>query len=113
MPLLTRKPGALRNGAPFKQWTLPAALETLKQRYLKRTKGDRDFVQLLLLIQTHGMDAVITAYELALEEKTTHLSAIINLIHRLSEVNTQTTIDASSYPDLQHPPIANCQLPPL
>lgn len=108
VPLLARKPNALRNGAPFKQWPLPAVLETLKQRYLKRAKGDRDMVQLLLLIQTHGMDAVITAFELALEEKTTHLSAIINLVHRLTEENTQPTIDASSYPELQHPPIANC-----
>ena len=35
VPLLERKPGALRNGAPFKQWPLPRALDTLKQTYLK------------------------------------------------------------------------------
>lgn len=27
VPVLARKPGALRNGAPFKDWELPAALE--------------------------------------------------------------------------------------
>jgi hypothetical protein len=27
VPVLARKPGALRNGAPFKDWVLPAALE--------------------------------------------------------------------------------------
>lgn len=109
VPLLERKPGALRNGSPFKHWSLPDALETLKQSYLKRDKGDRDFVQLLLLIQHHGMDAVTTACELAIEQRTTQLSAIINLIHRLTESDTQATIDASPYPDLQSPPIANCQ----
>ena len=109
VPLLERKPGALRNGAPFKQWPLPRALDTLKQTYLKRAKGDRDFVQLLLLIQRHGMDAVVTACELAIEQKTTQLSAIINLIHRLTESDTQAAIDASPYPDLQSPPVANCQ----
>lgn len=107
--LLERKPGALRNGAPFKQWPLPSALDTLKQVYLKRAKGDRDFVQLLLLIQQHGMDVVVTACELAIEQKTTQLSAIINLIHRLTESDAQTTIDASPYPDLHSPPVANCQ----
>jgi transposase len=29
VPVLTRKPGALRNGAPFKNWLLPASLERL------------------------------------------------------------------------------------
>jgi hypothetical protein len=29
VPILARKPGALRNGAPFKDWVLPAALEHL------------------------------------------------------------------------------------
>jgi hypothetical protein len=27
VPVLARKPGALRNGAPFKGWVLPAAME--------------------------------------------------------------------------------------
>src|SRR3981081_3994702 len=27
VPVLSRKPGALRNGAPFKDWVLPAAME--------------------------------------------------------------------------------------
>ena len=109
VPLLARKPGALRNGAPFKHWSLPPALDTLKQAYLTRDKGDRDFVQLLLLIQQHGRDAVVTACELAIEQKTTQLPAIINLIHRLTETDTQAAIDASPYPDLHNPPIANCQ----
>ena len=61
---------------------------------------------LLLLIQRHGMDAVVTACELAIEQKTTQLSAIINL---LTESDTQAAIDASPYPDLQSPPVANCQ----
>jgi len=31
VPVLARKPGALRNGAPFKDWVLPAALERVRQ----------------------------------------------------------------------------------
>src|SRR5688500_2908660 len=29
VPLLERKPGALRNGAPFKDWELPKPLQTI------------------------------------------------------------------------------------
>ena len=109
VPLLEHKPGALRNGAPFQQWQLPAAVETLKQQYLKRSRGDKDFVQLLLLIQKHGMDTVVTACELALEQQTTQLSTIVNLIHRLTEPNRQAPVDDSPYPRLQTPPTADCE----
>ena len=30
VPVLARKPGALRNGAPFKHWVLPAAIERVR-----------------------------------------------------------------------------------
>jgi hypothetical protein len=29
---LARKPGALRNGAPFKDWVLPAAMERVRRQ---------------------------------------------------------------------------------
>ena len=32
VPVLARKPGALRNGAPFRDWVLPAALERVRRR---------------------------------------------------------------------------------
>ncbi|BAR55556.1 hypothetical protein BDS110ZK25_73330 [Bradyrhizobium diazoefficiens] len=32
MPVLARKPGALRNGAPFKDWVLPAAIERIRRK---------------------------------------------------------------------------------
>ena len=32
VPVLARKPGALRNGAPFKDWVLPGALERIRRR---------------------------------------------------------------------------------
>ncbi|MBL7590307.1 IS21 family transposase, partial [Escherichia coli] len=31
VPVLARKPGALRNGAPFKDWVLPAALDRIRR----------------------------------------------------------------------------------
>jgi transposase len=109
VPLLKQKPGALRDGAPFAQWALPPALITIKKRYLQRIGGDRDFVELLQLIQTYDMDTVTSACELALENKTTQLPAIVNLINRLTESDSEPLLDTQHYPQLRVLPEANCQ----
>src|SRR6201746_2645641 len=41
VPVLARKPGALRNGAPFKDWVLPAALDRVRPKLAGSTDGDR------------------------------------------------------------------------
>jgi hypothetical protein len=109
VPLLKQKPGALRDGAPFAQWVLPSAIMTIKKLYLQRTGGDRDFVELLQLIQTHDMDTVTVACELALESKTTQFAVIMNLINRLTESSSEPLLDVQHYPQLQFLPEANCQ----
>jgi len=108
VPLLEKKPGALRDGAPFADWALPAALRTLKTLYLRQAGGDKAFVKLLLLIQEYDIETVTSACELAIDAKTTNLSAIINLINRLMEPDVATTLDAQNYPHLQVLPEANC-----
>jgi hypothetical protein len=44
VPVLARKPGALRNGAPFKDWVLPAALERVRRKLAGSDDGDRQMV---------------------------------------------------------------------
>ena len=107
--ILERKPGALRNGAPFKDWPLPPIFEQLKQRYLKQLGGDRDFVSLLSLIKSYGADTVACACELAAEEKTHQLSSIINMLHRLTEAVVADTVPADNYPNIICQPLPNCQ----
>jgi hypothetical protein len=41
VPVLARKPGALRNGAPFKNWVLPASLDHVRRRLRGSDDGDR------------------------------------------------------------------------
>src|SRR4030081_1690669 len=41
VPVLARKPGALRNGAPFKDWVLPAALERVRRQLAGAADGTR------------------------------------------------------------------------
>jgi Mu transposase-like protein len=45
VPVLTRKPGALRNGAPFRDWPLPANLERVRRKLKSLNDGDRQMVR--------------------------------------------------------------------
>jgi hypothetical protein len=65
VPLLERKPGALRNGAPFAD--LPEPLQRLRQGLLKHEGGDRVMARVLASIPQHGLEAVRVAIERVLE----------------------------------------------
>src|ERR1700752_1542964 len=47
VPVLARKPGALRNGAPFKDWVLPAAIERIRRKLASIDDGNRQMVDIL------------------------------------------------------------------
>ena len=67
LPVLARKPGALRNGAPFIDWALPPALTRLRRRLGSSDEGDRRFVRVLACVQDDGLEAVEDAVSEALE----------------------------------------------
>ncbi len=58
VPVLARKPGALRNGAPFKDWALPPATERVRRKLGGNADGDRQVVGILTAIVSDGSDAV-------------------------------------------------------
>ena len=62
IPLVERKPGALRNGAPFAG--LPEALRRLNQALLHRPGGGQVMAQVLATIPDFGLEAVLVAVEL-------------------------------------------------
>jgi hypothetical protein len=57
LAVVQRKPGALRNGAPFAE--LPDAFRTLQQHLLKKPGGDREMVDILALVLQHDEQAVL------------------------------------------------------
>ncbi len=65
IPLVQRKPGALRNGAPFLD--LPEPLQKLRRSLLREAGGDRLMAKVLALVPGAGLDAVLVAVELVLE----------------------------------------------
>jgi hypothetical protein len=54
VPVLVRKPGALRNGAPFKDWVLPAAIERVRRKLVGADDGNRQMVDILNAVLTDG-----------------------------------------------------------
>ena len=58
LPVLVKKPGALRNGAPFKDWDLPPALAQVRAKLKSHTDGDRQFVKVLGALLDHGLAVV-------------------------------------------------------
>ena len=109
VPLLVRKPGALRDGAPFVDWHLPDAMHQIRVHYMKGKGGDREFVDLLMLAQDHGIDVVETACDLAVAQNTLRLPAVINLINQLVEPIIPPLAQSYDYPMLTMRPEANCK----
>ena len=82
LPLVQRKPGVLRNGAPFAD--MPAPLLALQRALLRRTGGDRVMAQVLAAVPTAGLDAVLVAAELVLETGAVSAEHVLNVLGRLN-----------------------------
>ena len=95
-----RKPGVLRNGAPFS--TMPAPLLTLHQCLTRREGGDRIMSQVLAAVPTHGLDAVLAAVERVLETGAVSAEHILNVIGRLCQApppeRVETTLTVKDEP---------------
>ncbi|MDP9125842.1 MAG: IS21 family transposase [Pseudomonadota bacterium] len=81
LAVLQRKPGALRNGAPFVE--LPEGFRRLQASLIKQPGGDREMVEILALVLHHDEQAVLTAVELALEAGVPTKTHVLNVLHRL------------------------------
>ncbi len=66
--MLAKKPGALRNGAPFKGWLLPGGLERVRRKLKGSDDGDRQMVKVLSAVLTDGLAAVEAACAEALAD---------------------------------------------
>ena len=107
IPLVQRKPGALRNGAPFAD--MPEALQQLRRGLLRESGGDRAMAQVLAIVPVAGLDAVLVAVALALESGPpsgrVSVEHVINVLGRLNAgpapQNVQTALQ------ILEPPLAN------
>jgi transposase len=106
LAVIQRKPGALRNGAPFAE--MPEAFRKLQAELLRRPGGDREMVDILALVLQHDEGAVLCAVELALEDGVATKTHVLNILHRLTDgTNTATVIDAPQALALNQEPRAD------
>ena len=98
--LVQRKPGALRNGAPFAD--MPAALQRLRHGLMRRVGGDRIMAQVLACVPTAGLDAVLVAVELVVESGALSAEHVVNVLARLNAEpipeSAETTLQLTEAP---------------
>lgn len=105
LPLIERKPGALRNGAPFAD--LPESLQRLRRALLRREGGDRVMAQVLSAVPAHGLEAVLVAVDLVLESGRPSAEHVLNVLARLKDGPPPETVETSL--TVKVPPAANPQ----
>jgi hypothetical protein len=93
IPLIERKPGALRNGAPFAD--LPNSLRLLKRGLRRHSNGDRIMTQVLAAVPIAGLDPVLVAVELALESGSLSADHILNVLARLTATAPPPSVETS------------------
>ena len=108
VPVLARKPGALRNGAPFKDWVLPASLERVRRKLAGVDDGDRQMVEILTTVLTDGLPAVEAACSEALRDGVHSAGVILNILARRREPAAPVTIMAPDALRLRHEPADDC-----
>ena len=108
LPVLAKKPGALRNGAPFQGWDLPPALTRLRRRLGTGDEADRRFVRVLAAVLTDGLDAVEAAIGAAMDDGAASDEVILNILSRRREPPRPLAIATSADLALAHPPVADC-----
>ena len=109
MPILTRKPGALRNGAPFKGWQLPDALGRLRTRLAGHDDGDRQFVKILAAVLEDGLEAVDAACAEALDCGACSADVVLNVLARQRQPAPPAAIPTPESLQLRHQPVADCR----
>jgi len=108
--VLHKKPGALRDGAPFKQWDdLPIPLAKVRTRFAKLKGGDKAFVSLLCAVETYNLEQVSQACEQALAEGVMQADWILNRLSQINDATEPESIDVSNALQLSIEPEACCE----
>ena len=108
VPVLARKPGALRNGAPFKDWVLPAAMERVRRKLAGADDGNRQMVDILTAVLTDGLPAVEAACAEAIAHGVHSADVVLNILARQRDPDPPATILTPAALTLRHAPVADC-----
>ncbi|MBF0263534.1 MAG: IS21 family transposase, partial [Magnetococcales bacterium] len=106
VPVVARKPGALRNGLPFRDEALPPVLAEVRARLGKTDDGDRQFAGILAAILDFGLEAVLAACRQALDQGPCSKDVILTLLARQQDPEPVAPLPTA--PALTIEPLANC-----
>ena len=106
LPILERKPGALRSGTLFRQWDLPQSIQIVRDRILKQPKGDRAFVERLPMARDAGLEPLEVACDLVLDGNVVTASVVINAMRRLIAPMHPVTMSVPEMLKLEVEPLA-------
>jgi hypothetical protein len=108
LPVLMRKPGALRNGAPFKDWDLPFALAQVRAKLKHHADGDQQFVKVLGAVLDHGLAAVEAACAEAMDAGLASGDVILTVLARRRQPEIPGSITTPAALRLKIEPAADC-----
>jgi hypothetical protein len=108
LPILERKPGALRNGAPFQHWDLPRPLQRTLHALKRFPDWDRQFVDVLACVPVYGLETVTTACDQALLSGSASRDVVLNLLSRSGQEQVPETVETPAHLVLDEPPVADC-----
>jgi hypothetical protein len=108
LPVLMKKPGALRNGAPFKDWALPSSLTQVRAKLKNHADGDRQFVKILGAVLDHGLPAVDAACAESLEAGIASGDVILAVLARRRQPAMPPSITTPDALRLKIVPVADC-----
>jgi len=106
--VLARKPGALRNGTPFKDWLLPGALGRVRHKLAAVADGNRQMVDILATVLSDGLAAVEAACAEALRQGVYSADITLNIIARQRQPPAGMSILTPDALRLRYQPIADC-----
>jgi hypothetical protein len=110
LAVLEKKPGALRNGAPFRQWELPDAMNDVRRLLEERSDGDRQFVGVLTAVGRYGLEPVASACTQALTDKTVSSDVILAILSKRHDEPEPAAVKPSAQlPLLTLIPLADCR----
>ena len=105
---LERKPGALRNGAPFKELMnlLPEVFGKIRSRLENYKDSDKQFISILQFINKYGLEKVTNSCQLAI----TTGGCSAKLVEQYLQPTTQEYTEEYEFIKFKNPPDADCSI---
>src|SRR5664279_1910156 len=95
IPLIEKKPGALRNGAPFAEMPLLLAQLQTALRRRERQQGDRIMAKVLAAVPAHGLETVLGSVKQLLDSGVTPIEQVLNVLSRLNDLPIPAQVETS------------------